>query len=169
MSELLKGKIAGITEIKRSAKNWVDYEVSFTDGTTAKIVVPPDRKTPVKGDNIECKKGQFAKWQLDVIESDEPAEAPAASTEVPAKKPYERPKSEKEVYWEEKAKYEAEVRDPKIEAQFYLSFVSNFYNANIPLLPEDQRPSTIEEIDGLIDQAFDKAKAIFNKVNRGKP
>lgn len=163
MSELLKGKIAGLTEIKRSAKNWVDYEVSFTDGTTAKIVVPPDRKTPVKGDTIECKKGQFAKWQLDVVNGDEHSDSP---TEAPAKKPYEKPKSERENYWTEKSNYEEQIRDPKIEFQFYLSQVVSMYNTNVPLLPEDQRPSTLEEVDGLFDQAFDKAKAVFNTINK---
>lgn len=167
MSELLKGKIAGITEIKRSAKNWVDYEVSFTDGTTAKIVVPPDRKTPVKGDNIECKKGQFAKWQLDVIESDEPAEAPAApatSTEVPAKKPYERPKSERDIFWEEKAKYEEQVRDPKIEYQAFAAMAVNIYTAGLPYL--DEKPSTTGELDAYFQLALDKAKAVFNTINK---
>lgn len=168
MSELLKGKIAGITMLKANKSNWVDYELSFTDGTTAKIVVPPYRPTPVKGDTIQCKKGQWNKWELELIEGKGEDEAPQRSEPEAeqVKKPYERKPTEKDNYWKEKSDYEENVRDPKIEFQSYFTKVCEMYIAFGPCLAEDQKPSSIEELDGMIDQAFDKAKALYNKANK---
>lgn len=177
MSELLHGKIATLQVAKpptvdektgKVTGKWITYDIAFTDGSTAKVVHAVDNQPLEVGDEIECTKGRFGGWVTNKVswenkEESSPAEKPKSGKESEEKKqPYVRQNTnDRENYWAHKADYEEKTRDPKIEFQSYFTQVMSLYSAAVPVLA----PTSVEELDGLIDQAYDKAKAIYKKVN----
>lgn len=69
----------------------------------------------------------------------------------------------REAYWEDKAKYEVETRDPKIEWQTYFTNICNIYAAGIPSMTQEDW--TIRRLDELINDAAAQADAIFRRQN----
>lgn len=169
MSEFLKGEIAGITEKRVTAKGWVTSEITFTDGSVKLVTIPPSIAKINTGDTIECKVGQYNNWQVFKINGKEDRLEPK-NTEIKgtaaSSSDHSSPAAAKKDYWQEKASYEEKVRDPKIESQFYFAKVLDIYAAAIPVL--EQPPTTPDEVDAYIDQAFDKAKALYKLVNKPK-
>lgn len=179
MSELAKpddisGVISKLEVKKVGGTGWTTYNVLLKSGEALEVTNKPTNPTPAVGENITCFFGNYDRWYFKYEEDAAPKSAGKAAYSKPyakeAPKQYEPPKSayqaknnDRENYWQDKAKYEEEKRDPKIEFQSYLGQVVNTYAAAIPTLEEP--PKTPAEIDSLIDNAFDKAKAIYLKVN----
>lgn len=172
MSEMLTGTIASL-KIARSTDKWDTYEIAFNDGSVEKVAHARDQKPLEVGDVIECSKGKWD-WLTKSVSSNgngkhstagggERAERP--HREEGEKKSYTPPvkttSGQREDYWQHKAEYEELQRDPKIEFQSYFAQVIALYCAAVPSL----NPASVEELDGMVDQAYDKAKAIMAKIN----
>lgn len=175
MSELLTGRIAAL-KLARSTEKWDTYDVAFDDGSSEKVAHARDQEPLKVGDTIECTKGQW-NWLTKAVSNgngktsttgspagEKTTERPhrqEAGAEKKSYAPVKTTTAQKDDYWLKKAEYEELKRDPKIEFQSYFAQVISLYAAAIPGLA----PASVEEVDGLIDQAFDKARAIYKKVN----
>lgn len=183
----ISGKILKLKEVKRTDSNYVNYNVSFSDGSvypiTNKAIRGKDQegkdiyllnpRQPEVGEEVTAKLGTFDKYYFEWGQEDapkktwtQPVKAQTKGEDAPAEKPaYVKP-ANKEDYFRDKAHYDEHVRDPKIEFQCYWTIIGNAYAAAIPTLEEP--PKNVQEVDAYIDQAFDKAKAIYLKVNDKK-
>lgn len=172
--EDISGVIAKV-ELKRVGKTgWPTYSVLLKNGEVYDVTDKPDTGyTPKPGDNITIHFGQFNQWYF--VSGDvkpaargngKPPVSESKTTPDPPKNAYKTEASERESYWRDKFYYEKDIRDGKIEFQSYFGQVMNLYAAGIPTLEEP--PTSLADMDKLIDNAFDKAKAIYLKVNPKK-
>lgn len=182
MSEVtLQGTIASL-KIARSTDKWDTYEVAFPDGSVEKVAHARDREPLKIGDYIECSKGQW-NWLTQGVNNSanggsqssagngkaggERAERPHRVERGEENKTYTPPTkstgNNREDYWQHKAEYEEQRRDPKIEAQFYAAQAVAIYAAGIPYLEE--KPANTEELNAYFQLALDKARSVFNEIN----
>jgi hypothetical protein len=166
----ISGKVLKIKEISKGNTGWTKFDVVLDTGDVYEITNQPGSPVPQAGDQIGAYFGKFDKYYFKWEDSPPPKAAAKATTkgesDAPAEKPaYVKP-ANKEDYFRDKAHYDEHVRDPKIEFQCYWTIIGNAYAAAIPTLEEP--PKNVQEVDAYIDQAFDKAKAIYLKVNDKK-
>lgn len=152
MSEILEGRVSNITYKSTSKSNWKTYEIALDNGATYKVSVPPDGVEPKPGDNIRCRPGSF---KGTFILEKQGNTAPQRSEE---KTQGSVVAGTKDNYWSDKSDYEKNVRDKKIEKQFYVSFVGQMFNANPDL--------NGEELNERIDQVVEKAEELFKNANK---
>jgi len=153
VTEVIEGRISNITYKSTSKSNWKTYEASLNDGSTKKLLVPPDGAEPKSGDYIRAKKGNFGGW---ILEKQEGAAPPPKRSEEKTQGSVVA--GTKDNYWSDKSDYEKNVRDKKIEKQFYVSFVGQMFNANPDL--------NGEELNERIDQVVEKAEELFKNANK---
>lgn len=164
--ETLTGVLASVKFVGGGGEKWKRYDAVLDDGDKYRIIFPPDMEyEPQEGAELSFVKGRFNAWCIDA--SSIPG-ADQTSNNGSTKK-YSGKKSSghantSDGYWKNKTAYEQLERDPKIEFQEYFKLTIELYAAALPHLEE--QPATVEEVDGYIDQAYDKARAIYKKVNK---
>lgn len=159
--ELVRGTVGTLAHIKDSVNKdgeptgYATYDLALTDGGAYKF---NDLKTraPKPGQFVTLEPGRFGQMKL-AREDGGSSNGHAVSSNGSAASSGGHPESS-DGYWRNKTKYEQEEMHPKIELQSYFAQVTNFYVAFAADLSE-------EEINSLVDQAFAKAKDVYNKVN----
>lgn len=154
--ETLTLEVSGAEHTSNSKGGWKRYTIVTTDGRSEKVLIQPDVDyEPKTGDKLIFFKGSFDSWVLDRecigLTYDPPADGGVTKTV--------RSGGTRDKYWEDKATYEVEIRDPKIEFQSYFTHVLGIYAAAIPTLTSP--PNTTQDVDAYIDDAYAKAEAIF--------
>lgn len=154
-----------VHEVESSIKGktgWITHNIIFEDGASHKVAVPPDvTYEPKKGDSINLKKGPYG-WILDT----QPAKRGGTPNNGKSSKSSRSSSSGSSTeYWENKTSYEQDIRDPKIEFQNYLDKVMTAYCTFVPQFAASKQPKTVEEVDDIIDQAFAKARELYDRIN----
>lgn len=163
--KIIKGVVGSVNEGKTTPSGWKGYVVTLVDGTQVPVSLPPDLvKAGVKPENGKETTFVLAKFDKYFIQTSDGDEKPSDKTSGEVK-PTGSTK-DRNSYWEEKSTYEEKIRDPKIESQFYFKTTSEFYTAALPYLNAENRPTTVAELDDYINQAYDKATALYQIANK---
>jgi hypothetical protein len=162
-----KGKVASVLQGKTGSTGWVAYTVTFDTGEVIGVSCPPDNvkagKIPLVGVTYDFLEGKFGKY---VLANNNSGEAAPGSTPTGSSYKKDTGAGTKDNYWANKTDYEEKIRDPKIEKQFYAKLAADLYAAALPFLEEDHRPTTVEQLDDFIGQAFDKGAALYDIANK---
>ena len=170
MQQKVSGVIAS-AELQESnnKSGWTNYDIAFEDGNTYRIGFPPDvTYVPQPGDEIGAFKTKFNSWALDCSNYLNEARSgliPGGASKSSGSGKKGKPSgsantgSQREDYWQNKERYEQELRDPKIEFQTYFNTVASVYVAAIPQLKTPLTDSSL--IDAYIDEIYFKAGEIF--------
>jgi len=157
----IKGTVGTIALFKKGTTGWDTFDVIFTNGEECKITIPPDVNQPVAGDYFEAPKGKFNQWVLPKGWSDgknvsSTAKISENGTKIVYSAEQKASFNGRDDYWKDKARYEEQVRDPKIEFQAYLKVILDFYGHCL-----SSTGLELEAIDGAIDEAYAKARAVY--------
>lgn len=164
--KLVKGVVGAVKEGNTTPSGWKPYTVTLVNGTQLPVSLPPDAvASGIKPEPTKEYTFVLGKYDKYMIQSED-AEKTAYPQTTTAPKYTSTSTADKNSYWEDKSNYEVKIRDPKIESQFYFKTVSDYYIAAIPHLNGENKPTTVTELDDYINQAFDKAVALYETVNK---
>lgn len=165
------GTIASCEYKSTSKTGWETWACVFTDGRTEqKCVFPGDSAAkPKAGLTVPFTAGKFAgSWVIDSKRFKELQEQGGSGGQAPAQNAptgqgassgsYSTGKSSFNESRDEFNRYQIEKRDPQIKLQSYERMVVDMYMAALPYLA--QAPSTPEEVNAYLDDAFIKAAAV---------
>lgn len=130
-------------------KRWHKYQV-VSSGETKLVLIPPDCDYTMKeGDTIHVMATQYDSWVIDKFK-------------LPGVTPSSNGSPGKGSGGSEFNEYQIKVRDPQIALQSWGDKIFGFYLACLPHLSD--KPTNIDAIDDLIDQAYAKTLEIQDRI-----
>ena len=173
--QTLRGVVAGATQNDTTNSGWKKWTLTFEDGESHNIIIPPDCSyVPKTGDDLVFFQGAYNSWVLDTRalggepKDGEPAQRRGRSSRGRSggSSSSSGSKMSRDDYWRGKDEYERNTRDPKIEWQTYFDKVCQVYAAGLPHLTKP--PKTVQGLDSLIDDAVAKADSIMALRNKAE-
>lgn len=141
---------------------WWTYDISFSDGEDLRVLLPKDsgfKLAEHTGKPISCYlKGDI--WFVaykDALNGTTSGKKTTYTTGGGNKKgdSYNN-------YWDEKYKYEVDVKDPETAVRSLFISVQQFYSAALPTFK--QKPIDTIECDALLDEAASKATQLYVRM-----
>lgn len=155
----VKGRVRTSEDAGKSSGGWTKMNVTFEDheGEIYTLSIPPDKTAEVSfdvGDNIELREGNFPNtwfWGSNLSKGSVPT---GSNSRDNGKSTYQKNDGKN---WDEINKYQMDVRDPKIEFQFYAGLIKDVYTTCLTNSPET-------DPEELVDRIINKTKGVVKSL-----
>ena len=155
--------------LQNDTPKWSTYDIAFSDGEQLRVLLPKDSNLNLneyKGKTVSCylKNDNWFIAYKDMISGATGGATGGTSGGAKTSGGSNRKGDSYNNYWDEKYKYEVDVKDPETAVRSLFISVQQFYSAALPNFKK--KPQDTIECDAYLDEAASKATELYTRMKK---